>query len=86
MPPSNTLKPNLPKGRRRRKRKGRPGSGRRLHPAPDKAVEKWLTDYPECGADLCAVEQKPHTVYERIELPPVQPHVAKVRLHGCRCP
>ena len=85
VPPSSSPKPNLPKGRRR-KRKGRPGRGRRLHPAPDRIVEKWLIACPECGADLRPVEQKPHAVYERIELPPVQPHVTQVRLHGCRCP
>lgn len=85
VPPSSAPKPNVPKGRRR-KRKGRPGRGRRLHPAPDRVVEKWLTVCPECGGDLRKVAQKPHAVYERIELPPVQPHVTQVRLHGCCCP
>lgn len=57
LPPSSSPKPNVPKGWRRRKRKGRPERGRRLHPAPDKVVEKWLIACPECGADLRPVEQ-----------------------------
>ena len=86
VPPSSKPKANVPKGRRRRKRKGRPGRGRRLHPEPDRVVEKWLIVCPHCEADLRKVAQKPHAVYERIELPPVQPHVTQVRLHGCCCP
>ena len=77
VPPSSTPKPNVPNGRR---------CERRLHPAPDQVAEKWLTVCPECGGDLRAVAQKPYAVYERIELPPVQPHVTQVRLHGCCCP
>lgn len=68
VPPYSSPEPSVPKGRRRRKRKGPPGRGWRLHPAPDKVVNKWLTDCPECRADLRAVEQKPHAVYDRIKL------------------
>ena len=75
VPPSSAPKPNVPKGRRRR-----------LHLDPDKKVEQWLRECPECGFDLRAVAQKPHAVYGRIELPPAKPHVTQVRLHGCRCP
>ena len=46
VPPSSSPEPSVTKGRRRRNRKGRPGRGWRLHPVPDKVVNKWLDRLP----------------------------------------
>ena len=85
LPPSKGEKPNK-RRRRRKKRKGHPGKGRKLHPQPDPTVTLVADKCPHCGARLAAEEQKPQTVYDRIELPPVRPHVTRVELHGCACP
>ena len=89
-PPSKAPKGNTngknKKKKKRRRRKGRPGQGRPLHPDPDRTVDAHVSTCPHCQADLAASEQKPHAVYDRIELPPVRPDVTRVRLHGGRCP
>ena len=85
LPPSKGEKPNKKK-RRRKKRKGRPGKGRRLHPEPDVVVRVQVEQCPHCAGDLEGAEQKPHAVYERIEIPPIKVHVTRVELHGCTCP
>ena len=86
LPPSRGEKANKPVRGGKRKRKGRPGTGRKLHPHPDSVVEARAESCPHCGTDLGGAEQAPQAVYERIELPPVRPHVTRVTLHGCDCP
>ena len=85
LPPSKGEKPNK-KRRRRKRRKGRPGKGRKLHPQPDETVTLVAEKYPHCGAGLAAEEQQLQAVYDRIELPPVRPHMKRVERHGCACP
>ena len=82
LPPSQGEKPS----KNRRRRKGRPGKGRKLHPQPDETVTLVAEQCPHCGAGLGAEEQQPQAVYDRIEIPPVSPHVTRVELHGCACP
>ena len=86
LPPSRGAKANKPVRGGRRKRKGRAGTGRKLHPHPNSVVEARAESCPHCGTDLGGAEQAPQAVYERIELPPVRPHVTRVTLHGCDCP
>jgi len=66
-------------------RKSRPGVGRALHPAPDRTVDALLAACPGCQAAFPAASQSPQQVYDRIELPPIQPDVTRVRLFGGRC-
>ena len=40
---------------------------------------------PKCNAAFPEASQTPQQVYERIELPPIKPHVTQVRLFGGRC-
>ena len=40
---------------------------------------------PKCNAAFPEASQTPQQVYERIELPPIKPHVTRVRLFGGRC-
>ena len=85
LPPSRAEKPNK-RRRRRKKRKGRPGKGRKLHPQPDETVTLRVEQCAHCGTRLAGQEQKPQAVYDRIEIPPVRPHVTRVELLGCACP
>ena len=39
-----------------------------------------------CRTRLAGLQQKPQAVYDRIEIPPVRPHVTRVELLGCACP
>ena len=84
--PANSSLP--PKGekpnKRRRRRKQR--KGHKLHPQPDQTVTLVADKCPHCGVGLAAEEQKPRAVYDRIEIPPVRPHVTRVELLGCACP
>ena len=66
-------------------RKSRPGVGRTLHPNPDRTIDKRLTTCPKCEAVFPDASQTPQQVYERIELPPIQPDVTQIRLFGGRC-
>ena len=86
LPPSRGEKANKPVRGGRRKRQGRAGTGRKLHPHPNSVVEARAESCPHCGTDLGGAEQAPQAVYERIELPPVRPHGTRVTLHGCDCP
>src|SRR6185437_12756425 len=69
--------------------KGRPGVARALEPNPDRIVDATLDACPHCAAApaaaWCAEPQVPQMVYDRIELPPIRPHVTRVRLFGGRC-
>ena len=83
-PPSASAKPDrsVQKGLRRR---GRPGTARALAENPDRIVDAHLDACPSCRAGFPAEVQAPQSVYDRIELPPVRPHVTRVRLFGGRC-
>lgn len=66
-------------------RKSRPGVGRTLHPNPDLRLDAMLPACPNCKSAFPEASQTPQQVYERIELPPIKPHVTQVRLFGGRC-
>jgi len=88
LPPSRGAKankPERPRGLRREASVGRSGGGRRLHPDPDETVEARLRACPHCATRLSATDQKPVSVYDKIELPPVRTKVTRVVLHGGRC-
>jgi transposase len=57
-----------------------------LHPEPNREVDAKLSACPECQAIFPEASQTPQQVYERIELPPIQPNVTRVRLFGGKCP
>jgi transposase len=84
-PPSQGQKQDCPSPTNRPARKGRPGVGRTLHPNPDRRCDAILTTCPKCSAAFPEASQTPQQVYERIELPPIKPHVTQVRLFGGRC-
>jgi transposase len=85
-PPSQGQKQDRPApGAARPVRKSRPGVGRALHPNPDRVVDARLVACPKCQAAFPEAAQTPQQVYERIELPPINPDVTQVRLFGGRC-
>jgi transposase len=84
-PPSQGQKQDRPSPTDRPVRKSRPGVGRTLHPDPDQRVDAMLPACPKCNAAFPEASQTPQQVYERIELPPIKPHVTQVRLFGGRC-
>ena len=85
-PPSQGQKQDRPAPDAARKpREGRPGTGRTLHPDPDRVIEARLSACPRCEAVFPEAAQTPQRVYERIELPPVRPDVTQVRLFGGCC-
>ncbi len=84
-PPSQGQKQDGPSATDRPARKSRPGIGRTLHPNPDRRFDAMLPACPRCHAAFPEASQTPQQVYERIELPPIKPHVTQVRLFGGRC-
>lgn len=89
-PPSRALKAAVvvtaaPVGRKRR-RKGRKGAFRALHPAPDHIRDVRLSRCPCCAGDVRQARQTVRQAYDMIDLPPITPVVTRVNLHGGRCP
>jgi transposase len=90
VPPSQTPKPNHAPGpgpgTRREASVGRAGGGRPLHPDPDQIIIAQAKTCPHGEGTVQAHEQHPHTVYDKIELPPIRPIVARVEPHAGQCP
>lgn len=84
LPPSKGHKPGVPAGTKPARR-GRPGAARALAENPDRVADAPLDACPFCAAAFPAAAQRPHSVYDRIELPPVRLDVTRVRLFGGRC-
>ena len=85
LPPSRGHKPDRSVQTLLRKRRGRPGVARALAENPDRVVDAHVDACPSCQASFPAEGQTAQSVYDRIELPPIQPHVTRVRLFGGRC-
>jgi transposase len=87
LPPSRGHKRNRPRrpATPRRKRDG-PGVTRRLAEQPDAVVACHAQACRHCGATVPPDRQRLRAQYDRIELPPVQPVVTRVRVFGGRCP
>jgi transposase len=89
VPPSHTRKVNTPtrrpRGTRREASVGRAGGGRSLHPDPDQVLRAQAKVCPQCGHAVPAPGQSLQAVYDKIEVPPVQPVVTRVVQYGGRC-
>lgn len=85
VPPSKGQKPSDPSTP---KAKARPHAGahRPLHPNPTSKRDVFAAACGGCGADLSGVAQSPCAVYDRIEIPRIEPDVTRVTLHGGVCP
>ena len=85
LPPSSGQKPSEPSPP---KRKARPHAGahRPLHPNPTSKRDVFADACQACGADVTGIAQEPCEVYDRVEIPKVEPDVTRVSLHGGICP
>jgi transposase len=86
VPPSQGPKPNRAERRAAKKRKGRPGVFRALHPDPDRVVEALAATCPHCEHGLAAADQPGVHAYDHIDLPPIRPVVTRVHRHRGTCP
>jgi transposase len=86
LPPSQGHKPQGGGGKRRGRRKGRPGVARALDPNPTEVREVAAACCPHCRGDLAAAVQAPCEAYDHIEIPPIRPEVTRVTLLGGVCP
>src|SRR3954454_4236752 len=90
LPPSKGHKVNRP-GRERRAGPrqasvGRAGGGRPLAEEPDQFVIAKVAACAHCRAALDDAAQVLHARYDKVELPPVRPVVARVERYLGRCP
>ena len=89
VPPAQTRKANAParapQGTRREASVGRAGGGRSLHADPDHVIIAKAKVCPHCGHQVPAVGPWLQAVYDKIEVPPVQPIVTRVEPYGGRC-
>jgi len=89
LPPSRGQKPNRPeKGKRHGPRPGslgRMGGGRALTATPDEIVSARPVRCVHCHAALGEADQVLHGRYDKIDLPPVAPVVARVERYAGRC-
>jgi len=91
-PPSKGQKPSAPaldepgQEKTGKTRKSHPGAHRPLHPNPTKTRDMLASACQHCGADVSGAAQRVCEAYDHIEIPPIQPDVTRVNLHGGSCP
>lgn len=85
-PPSKGQKANRAERRAAAGRKGRPGVSRKLAETPDDVRDAFAAACPHCAGALCEADQGDAHEYDHIDIPPIRPHVTRVRLHRGRCP
>lgn len=85
LPPSRGQKPSQP-SQAKAKARAHAGAHRPLHPKPTAWREVFAAVCDGCGGDLSCVAQSPCAVYDRIEIPRIEPEVTRVSLHGGVCP
>jgi transposase len=78
--------PAREKGRKRGGQTGHEGHHRGLLPSEevDERVEVRPSTCEHCGADLVGSDPAPER-QQKVEIPPIQPHVTEYRLHALKC-
>lgn len=87
VPPSRDQKGNVSENKKKRRDKsmGRTGYARDLHPDPDEILESKLKQCKGCVGSLEEMDHQLSVEYDKIEIPPIQPKVTRVRLYACTC-
>ena len=62
-----------------------PGACSGLHPDPDEIWESKLKQCAQCGRSLEEMDHHLSIEYGKIEIPPIQPKVIRIRLYACTC-
>lgn len=90
LPPSQGFKPNQSTSESTLSDAKGTGShrrgGRALSQQPDQVVVAQVKRCPHCGAEVEPSTQRLSGIYERIELPPITPHITRVERYGGTCP
>ena len=89
LPPSKGFKPNQKPSEVTQTQASphRPGQGgRELSSQPDQVVVARARTCPHCQGAVSVAEQQLRGIYERIDLPPVKPHITRVERYGGTCP
>src|SRR5208337_1600682 len=68
------------------KGKAHSGAHRRLHPNPKNKLDVMASHCQHCGADVSGRPQFACEAYDHIEIPPIEPEVTRITLHGGTCP
>lgn len=84
MPPSSGQKASGSSAAKA-KSKVHPGAHRPLHPKPTSRRDVFAS-LCACGADVSGVTQFEQEIYDRVEIPKIEPDVTRVTLHGGVCP
>jgi len=85
LPPSKGQKASEP-AKPKAKANPHAGAHRPLHPNPTRERVVSARVCQDCGADVSNVAQSAVQVYDRIEIPKVEPDVTRVTLQGGVCP
>lgn len=89
LPPSQGFKPNQSSAESTPAAAKATGShqngGRALSHQPDQVVVAQAKRCPHCGADVELSTQRLSGIYERLELPPVTPHITRVERYSGTC-
>ncbi|HEY9814750.1 MAG TPA: IS66 family transposase [Candidatus Obscuribacterales bacterium] len=90
LPPAKGFKPNQHRSESVTSPPAKQGShsegGRALSSNPDQVVVAQATCCPHCHASVSAADQQVTSIYERIDVPPVKPHITRVERYGGTCP
>ena len=73
-------------GKAKAKRRPHRGAHRPLHPNPTRRCDVTAEVCQACGTDVSGAAQAVVEIYERIEIPKIEPDVTRVSLHGGVCP
>lgn len=91
LPPSKGFKPNQSSSQSISVKGKETGhhrdGGRELSQQPDQVVVAQAKRCPHCGVEVDLSTQQLSGIYERIELPPITPHITRVERYGgiCQC-
>ena len=86
LPPSKGFKPNQSRCETATSSRKHRHGGRALSAHPQQVVVAQARTCPHCAAGVAPTSQQMTDCYERIDLPPVEPHITRVERYGGTCP